>query len=149
MTIDRHHYKYGTMVHTHSILETYVFLQWFFSKKTSVCRQRKDRFFFLFSSKKFLFWFRDFCQTVEKTKKRIICALDLIITSALSIEEQHTHLLFLPSSRISSTTTRTFFAENNEPFFVCGALSRRAKRSSFGGELDALGIYTECGGDLV
>jgi hypothetical protein len=32
---------------------------------------------------------------------------------------------------------------------VCGALSRRAKRSSFGGELDALGIYTECGGDLV
>jgi len=27
------------------------------------------------------------------------------------------HLLFLPASRISSTTTHTF-AENNEPFFV-------------------------------
>ena len=126
-----------------------MFPQWFFSKKTSVCRQfetdltflkfslnffiknnnktRKDRFFFLFSSKKFLFWFRDFCQTVEKTKKRIICALDLIITSALSIEEQHTHLLFLPSSRISSTTTRTFFAENNnEPFFVVHSLVVRS-----------------------
>jgi len=90
-----------------------------------------------------------FCfETVEKTKEKDHLRSTSSSHQRSRLKNNNKRLLFLPSSRISSTTTHTF-AENNEPFFLCGALSRRAKRSSFGGELDALGIYTECGGDLV
>ena len=110
-----------------------VFLQWFFFKKTSVCRQddfqpkakisqlqkhvvsaaiEKERqsliidtgtlaekktgsgSFFFFHQKSFCFLFRDFCQTVEKTKKRIVSALDLIITSERSRSKNNTHTFF-------------------------------------------------------
>jgi hypothetical protein len=60
--------------------------------------------FFFFHQKSFLFCFETVIRLLKKRKKGS-SALDLIITSALSIEEQHTHLLFLPASRISSTTT--------------------------------------------
>ena len=68
-----------------------IFLQWFFSKK----HLRKDRFFL-------------FCFETVETKKG--SALDLIISAV--VEEQQ--LLFLPSSRFSSTEQTA----ENEPFEV-------------------------------
>lgn len=89
MTIDRHHYKYGTMAHTHSIFETYVFLQWFFSKKHPCAEKRPPVLFSFFIKKVFVFVSR----RLLKKRKKGSSALDLIITSALSIEEQQ-HTFF-------------------------------------------------------
>ena len=116
-----------------------------FQKNIRVQTEKRPVLFSFFIKKVFVL-FRD-CQTVRLLKKRKkgSSALDLI-TSALSIEEQHTPSFpplfsyFLDDDKYLCWKQRTFLR---------GALSRRAKRSSFGGELDALGIYTECGGDLV
>ena len=78
---------------------SYFVPQKIFSANTNFFRRKNP------CRKKFSFWFRDCQIRLLKKRKKGSSALDLIITSALSIEEQHTHLLFLPSSRISSTTT--------------------------------------------
>jgi hypothetical protein len=91
-------------------------------------RQRKRPavgFFFLFSSKKVFVLFREtVTQTVEKNEKK-----DHLRSTSSSHQrsrlKNNKHLLFLPSSRISSTTTNTF-AENNEPFFVVHSLVVRS-----------------------
>ena len=142
-----------------------VFLQWFFFKKTSVCRQddfqpkakisqlqkhvvsaaiEKERqsliidtgtlaekktgsgSFFFFHQKSFCFLFRDFCQTVEKTKKRIVSALDLIITSERSRSKNNKTPSFPPRFSYFLDDDKYTFAENNEPFFVVHALVARS-----------------------
>ena len=102
-------------------------IDWGMFKEKVVSKYReKTGSFFFFHQKSFCFCFEKTVRLLKKRKKGS-SALDLIITSsALSIEEQHTHLLLLPSSRISSTTTHTFFAENNEPFFVVHSLVARS-----------------------
>ena len=107
--------------------------------------QRKDpRFFFLFSSKKFLFLFREDCWKNEKKDH------------LRSTSSSHQRSRLKNNNTPSSPPLFSHFLDDDKYLFcwkqrtfLCGALSRRAKRSSFGGELDALGIYTECGGDLV
>ena len=100
-------------------------IDWGMFKEKVVSKYReKTGLFSFFIKKKVFVLFREDCQTVEKTKKRIICARPHHHISALD-RRTTTHLLFLPSSRISSTTTHTF-AENNEPFFVVRSLVVRS-----------------------